>query len=255
MEENNNNLSPYDNVSFDKAKMYFGEDYVINEFITIRQPTIGEILLEFGEEEYFSMVYSLCAIPSDMKPQLWDMGIDYDSISDFELFCLLHSTFAKDKTFILLGELDISKMELMFNEDIEEYVLVDFETGCTIDSYIYLQITNYIRKMHGIVPKVEHAYNEYTKKILIDDDRQRLNKNKNKPYESQLLPLISTMLNSAGFKYKKTELKEVHIVEFMDSVKRIAKINSSIALLHGCYSGMIDTAKINKKDLDYFEGL
>ena len=48
----------------DELQLYFGDDYVINDFIKITQPTIGEIV-KYGEAKYFSMVYTFCAIPSD----------------------------------------------------------------------------------------------------------------------------------------------------------------------------------------------
>lgn len=237
-------------MEFDELALYFGEDYAINDKIVVHQPTIGDIL-EFGEKEYFQMVYTLCAIPSDMKPQLWDMGIDYDTLDDYDLFRILRNILPQKNTRLLLGDIDLTNFVEGFNEENEEYILIDMDHNIVIDKLIYLKMVNYIRRMHNIVPKVEHAYNQYTKKVLIEDDRQKMELAKKRPYKSQLLNLISAMVNSAGFKYKKTELKEVGIVEFMDSVYRISKIQSANALLQGCYGGMIDTSKINKKDLNW----
>jgi hypothetical protein len=50
-------------LEIDELLLYFGDDYVINDQIRIHQPTIGEIVA--GEREYFSMVHTLTAIPSD----------------------------------------------------------------------------------------------------------------------------------------------------------------------------------------------
>jgi hypothetical protein len=47
----------------DELLLYFGDDYVINDKIRIHQPLIGEIVS--CEREYFSMVHTLTAIPSD----------------------------------------------------------------------------------------------------------------------------------------------------------------------------------------------
>ena len=46
-----------------ELELYFGDDYVINDKIKIHQPTIGELI--WCEKEYFSTVYTLCAISSD----------------------------------------------------------------------------------------------------------------------------------------------------------------------------------------------
>ena len=64
------------------------------------------------------------------------------------------------------------------------------------------------------------------------------------------------MLNHPGFKYKKSELKEVGIVEFMDSVKRLQTYESVKALMSGMYSGMIDTSKMDlNKELNWARDL
>ena len=47
----------------DELLLYFGDDYVVNDKITIHQPKIGEIVAY--EKEYFNTIYTLCAIPSD----------------------------------------------------------------------------------------------------------------------------------------------------------------------------------------------
>ena len=44
--------------------LYFGDDYVINDKIVLKQPTIGQVA-DYGEAQYFSMVHQLSAIPSD----------------------------------------------------------------------------------------------------------------------------------------------------------------------------------------------
>lgn len=238
----------------DELKLYFGDDYVINDKITVHQPSVGEIV-EFGEKRYYQMVYGICAIPSDMKPQLWDMGVDYEQISDFELFTIVSRAYPQAETRLILGDLDFSKMQIGVNKETNEQIMVDPENDIVIDQLIYLKMITYIRKMHGIVPKIEHAYNEYTKKLLIEDDRMKQKINQRKASSSILKPLISAMVNSAGFKYKKNELKEIGIVEFMDSVTRISCIQSAVALLQGCYSGMIDTGKINKEELNWLKEL
>lgn len=94
------------NYSYDELALYFGDDYIVNDNIHIHQPTIGEIA-HFGEREYFQMVYTLCAIPSDMKATLDDMGLDYAKLPDFDLFMLLTRRMTPKETGILFGELDL----------------------------------------------------------------------------------------------------------------------------------------------------
>lgn len=239
----------------ERLKIYFGEDYKISPHITIRQPTIGDII-EMGEKNYYNMISTLTAIPSDMISELWDQGIDWETISDFELFISLKNALIPDKTKILFGDFDFTKLEQGINQENKELVLHNFATGATIDKRIYLLIVSYVRKMHGIVPKIKHAYNKTTKNALIEIDREDKKILATQPTESKLFPLISSMLNTSGFKYKKQELKNVHLVEFFDSVKRTQAIELSKMLYIGIYSGSIDTKKTNiKKELDWLREL
>lgn len=242
-------------LEIDKLKLYFGDDIRINEKITLSQPTIGDIV-EFGEKHFYYVLSVLTCIPSDMKSELWDINkTDWQKVEDFELFIMLTRNLKSEDTKLFLGDLDLSKMIPVMNNLSNQICLYDEESGIVIDSAIYLQIVTYIREMFNINPKVEKAKNKRTFNVLIEDDRFRKSLNKDKKYTSTLLPLISSMLNSPGFKYKKNELRNVGIVEFMDSVQRISTIVSTTALLQGMYSGMVDTSKIPKEQFNWLRDL
>lgn len=239
---------------YDELKMYFGEPFYINDKIVVYMPTIGDIV-EFGEREYYNMVCMLTCIPSDMKSQLDDMGINYMKISDFELFMMLCKGLPQKSTKLLLGNLDLSRFDPYLNKNNNEEILYDSENDIVIDRLIYAKMINYIRKIHNIKPKVQKAANETTRKILIQLDRDRIEKAKKEPYQSQLKTLISAMMRYPGFKYKKNELKECGLYEFMDTVMGAQIYVSTTALLQGSYSGMIDTSKIDKKEFNWMRSL
>ena len=150
-------------LDIDELQMYFGEPFHINDKIKIYIPTIGDIV-EFGERKYYGMIHTLTCIPSDMKSQLFDMGIDYETLSDFELFVMLSRTLTPESTRLVLGDLDLSKFGLYTSSENNELVLYNPETKTTIDKLIYLKIVEYIRKVHNIKPKIEKAANKTTKK-------------------------------------------------------------------------------------------
>lgn len=239
---------------YDELKMYFGEDYIINDKIRIHQPTIGDIV-EFGEREYYSMVHTLTCIPSDMKSQLDDLDINYMEIEDFELFMMLTRGLTSKNTSILFGDLDFSQFEPCLNRENNEKCLYDRQNDIIIDKLIYLKIVSYLRKLHSIKPKVEKAANETTRKILIQLDRDRIKKAQKEPYKSQLKELISAMMRYPGFKYKKNELKECGLYEFMDTVQGAQIYVSTTALLSRIYSGMVDTSKIDRKEFNWMRGI
>lgn len=237
------------NMDVDDLKLYIGDDYVINDNIRVLQPTIKQIA-EFGEKEFFSVVHTVTAIPSDMKSQLWDMGLDWMEVDDFELFVMLSQTLTPNRTSLLFGDLDFSKLKPYNHPHIEgEIILANKEAGTLIDKMIYFRIVSYLRKAFNITPKVEKAANKMTKKILIEEDRKRIEFNKDKPFKSFLLPLISSVKVKQG--YTKDYVLNMGYVEFMNDVARLQVIHNADHLLSGVYAGTIDMKKIDKKSLNW----
>ena len=239
--------------NFDELRMYFGRDYRLNDDITIHTPSVGDII-DYGEREYYSMVYSLVAIPSDVKSRLADMGIDYEEISDIELFFILTRPLTPKQTGILTGDLDLSKLDIHIDEE-KGICLKSSATGIVITEQDYEKMVGYIRKIHNIVPKVEKAATKTVKRILIEEDRKSILKYEKEGYKSTLKPLISAMMRYPGFKYKSHELEQCSIYEFLDTVQGSQIYVNSIALLQGSYSGMVDCSKINKKEFNWLRGV
>lgn len=236
----------------DELQLYFGDDYVINDYITISQPSIGQVV-DYGESSYFSTIYTITAIPSDMKAPLWDMGIDWTELDDFELFIMLSQTLTLDKTSLLFGDLDFSQLKPYPNKVNGDIVLANKETGVIIDKMIYLRIVSYLRKLHNITPKIERAANEMTKKVLIEEDRNKIRLNQEKPFKSYLLPLISAVKVKQG--YTKEYVRNMGLYEFFDDIARMSLINNADHLLSAAYAGTIDMKKINKQDFNWMKEL
>lgn len=240
----------------DELKIYRGEDFVISKHIKIHQPTLNEIC-DFGEHNYYSLVYNFTATPQSMKSQLWDMNpsIDYTEITPYELFySLLYRIFPIEKTSIIFGDLDFSKFELKKRTSDNSILLYQCINGndVIIDEYTYMIMMDYLCKSHFIERDLQIPANNSTKMVLIEDARDELLRNKNKESHSQLKNLISAMINSEGFKYNHQEVWNMKINAFMDSVKRIGKIKNAQLLMQSGYSGFgINLKQIDKKQLDW----
>lgn len=61
---------------FSELFLLKGEDYVINDKLTIHHPTLDEIS-QCNEEKYWGFIQSLCAVPIDYQVQLtiWELII------------------------------------------------------------------------------------------------------------------------------------------------------------------------------------
>ena len=162
--------------------------------------------------------------------------------------------YSQEKTSIIFGDLDFSKFQLMQRKDdgsILLYQEIDGES-VIIDEYTYNIIIDYLCKSHFIERDLKIPMTKSAKMILIEDAREEMETNKNKEYHSTLKNLISAMINSEGFKYNHSQVWDMKINAFMDSVKRIGKIKNAQLLLQSGYSGFgVNLKEINNKQLDW----
>ena len=268
------------------AKTYVGYSVPINNKISIYQPTLSEIA-DFGEKEYFNAVYTLTSVPADLKWQLWDIGIDYTKVDDYELFIFFTSQLLSSQKniysewisnpekyedkLISLSEQDIADMETnplclvlkdidiadftivkkTYNNDIQQYVLMDCKKGIVIDRYVYTKIVEFVRKIHGLKRNNETPANERTKMDLIEDARDEAMLSKNKPYKSFLKPLISTMKVKCG-QCGDERIWNQDIGQFLYDIKRIGHAQNAELLLSGAYSGFGSLKGVDQNRLDIF---
>lgn len=233
----------------DSLFLYFGDDYVINDQIKLSQPTIGQIV-DYGEASYFSMIHTLTAIPSDCKALLWDqMELDWTQVEDFDLFVMFSQTMTPDKTGIIFGDLDFSKLRPYRSKINDEIVLADIETGVKIDKLIYMRMMTYLRKLHNITPKPEKAKGKRARQAMIDEDRRNREINKDKPFRSYLLPLISAV--KVRQSYTRDYVRNMGLFEFFDDLNRLQILYNSDHLMSAAYAGTLDMKKIDKKELNW----
>ena len=240
--------------------MFFGEDYQVTDGIVISQPTIGDIMT-FGEERFNQVLNPFVVNPTSLRVALWQQGKDWTEMSDYELFyqLILQLQPTPNETSMIFGDLDFSKFNLykrqneIDGEIVEDIVLLNHEQNVLIDEEVYNHMSAYLRTMFNIFPKVEKAKGKTTKEWMIEGDI--MNSKSQTERKSNLLSMISFCLNHPGFKYKKSELKDLGIVEFYDSVQRLLIYESTSSLMKGMYSGFVDTSKIDKKEFDFMRGL
>ena len=236
-----------DALQVDELKLYMSNDIKIADGVVLRVPTIGEIV-EYGEQQYFSMASTICSTPSSMKATLDDMKLDWMKVTDFQLFMMLCKSLPLSATKPLLGNLDLQSLKpYPFGKD--EVVLSNEDHTITINEVIYEILVTYIRKMHGFKKQVDKAGNEITKMMLIKVARDDAKKAENKPYKSFLRPLISSVKCRMG--YTMEYVKKMGIYELTDDLSRLGVIVNADAALTGSWSGMVDTKKIPKETFDW----
>lgn len=267
----------------DELRIYRGKNIPINNKIQIKIPRLGQIE-EFGERQYFAAVYNLTSVGADLKWQLWDMGIDYTKIEDYDLFIKLTSQLCSSRKQIYraimenpekfegqLGNIDlndllVNPLELVLDgldladfspfivESTGQVVLYNQEKDITIDRMVYAQIVDVVRKLHGFKRNNQKPGNEQTKMDLIEDARDEARAAANRPYKSVLQPLVSTLQVSCG-QCGDERIWDMPISMFFDNIKRSAKIQDANVLLQSAYSGFANLKGIDKSRFDMFGDL
>ncbi len=232
----------------DQLKIFRGEPYYITDKIIIKQPSLDEIVT-YGEREYFSLVQTIAATPADKKVEIWDsLGIYWDEMSEYDLFLSISRGLRDIDASIIFPGLDFSSFRLVIDKN--ELILRNRD-GVEIDKTIYIFIADFIRQIHNFTKNQERGFDNYTKQIMIEDDREEQIKAARKPFQSVLLPLISSLTNCADFKYRFDDVWTLPIGAFLDAVKRLLKYHEYKNLMRGVYAGTIDVKKINKKSLNW----
>lgn len=244
---------------FDKVKLFFRRPYKVKYDggeIEIFQPSIGDMIEfgednEYGEKDFYQTLYTFILNPTSLRLQLWEMGIDWNKISDFELFCMRIKGINPEASRLLFKEIDFAAFKV-YNLKDGSPILYNQKQQIVICEDTYNHIAHYLRTMFNIFPKVEKAKGKTAKEWLIEEERDKLKvAQKNNDDKSFLLPLVSTYVNYPGTKYKSNELRDIGIYEFMNSIQRISIIESTIALMHGMYSGMISKNDIDEEMLNF----
>lgn len=226
------------------------QDYFISENISIHIPTIREIL-DFGEQEFYSITTAILADPYDYRLQLYDMGVKYEEISAYELFITLFPSLKNTDLSLIFGSLDLDKLEFKTNPENKEIVL-GIDSEIIIDSGIYTELTDVIRKIHLMPPpKKVRPGNEFFRKKSMERLRQKQERNSSKRYTPILEKIIISLVNAPEFKYDYDGALDLSIFKFNSSIQQIKKRIDSDALRAGVYSGTIDINKIDQSLLDW----
>lgn len=231
--------------------LLYRSTYEINKHISIMLPPVGDIIDH--EDEYYTLVFLLTAMPIDLMVQLDDIGIDFTKINEFELFTLLFGDIKEQDTSLIFGDLDLSKFELGINEDNGLVCFIDTENDIKIDRALYNDIANALRRIHHLEKDKRKPANEEAKEYMIRRAREKLKRRKNRKHGSQLEPLITAMVNTEQYKYDFEGTRELSIYQFNECVRQIIKKVDYDNRMHGVYAGTISINDLSKDDLTWIQ--
>lgn len=253
----------YPQIEFDKLQIYCGIPHVVDVEsasgkIEITLPTVGDIV-RFGQKKFDETLNIFTTNTTSYRLLLWKQGIDWNELSDFELFCMLYKQIDDDAANMLFKDVRFSDFIIYGKKlgDAESIVLYNPNTEIEINEEVYQNIAQYLRAAFNISPEEKITKDPNLKKGYIRKDESALRQAElnHETKDSSLQPLISACVNHPGFKYNLKEVMNISICEFYDSVKRLQLYENSTALMKGMYSGMIDGSKIKPDAYNFMKAI
>lgn len=232
------------------AGLLYADKIPINDKICVCVPTVGEIL-DNDEDVYYGLVSLITSMPADLIAQLDEAGIDFTTISEWELFLMMFGGLSSTNTKMLFGDLDLTKFSIAKNEQNGETVLVDRERDIVIDRAIHARIANTVRKIHHLEKNNKRPANDDAKRYMIERAKAKAKRNRRKQARSQLEPLIVALVNTKEFKYDYQGVRSLTIYQFNESVMQVMKRVSYDNQMFGVYSGTIDVKTLTQEDLNW----
>lgn len=230
--------------------LLYSREYPINDRISVIIPTIEEILED--EAAYYNAVNAVIATPSDFMVQLDDAGIDFTSISSYELFLLLFPKIKEDGCRLIFGDLDLSKLEIAINDKNGTVAILDENDNVIIDRAIHAQVCQVLLKINNIEKHDKIPANAEAKKFMLERARiKQLRAMRKKSKESQLEDLIVAMVNTEQFKYGYEGVLDLTIYQFNASVYQIIKKVNYDNLMIGCYSGTVNMKELSQDSFNW----
>ena len=229
--------------------LLYKQEYAINEHIKIQIPTVGEVL--DNEDDYYTMVTMLTAMPVDMMVQLDDIGVDFTAINEYELFLILFNALKDKDTSLIFGELDLKPFRSAVNPQNDTIVLRNKETGVVIDRGIQGQIASVLRKIHNLKRNNRKPANQEAREYMLQRAREKMRRRSKRVNDSQLEELIVAMVNTEQFHYGFEGTRELSIYQFNESVRQVIKKIDYDNRMHGVYAGTVNAKELSQDDLNW----
>lgn len=243
-------------MNVEKLSLIGRKKFQYNNDIVINIPTVRQIQDEEYEGTSFWKETNLFTqTPSDMISELDSVNIDFEEISDYELFIflfLMNKKVGNPSKCILFDNFSLWNLEACeFNGS---PCLSDEKGKVIIDESVYNDISKIITMLTGYERTKKKKFgNAYAKKKRIEQDYKQKEKIKNQSEEHSnvLDSIILRLVCNANFPYNFETIQDVTIYDLIKSLQQIDKDIEVSDLMQSRLVGN-DLSKLPKQQLSRF---
>ena len=228
-----------------KQSLIVSSEYIINDKIKLVIPTAREILQ--NETMHYNIISNLISTPFDKIVELYDAGIDEQSISDFEFFSYLFLEMKGYDFSLIFNGIHPKDFVMAVQTVNNKLVLYNEKNDIIIDELVYNSICEAIEKIYLLKKTNKRIIHKASREILIEDIRMERMLNaeeEREPYlENMCISLLSSGQTDVIFDYNIYMLNKL-----LSKTRKFVDYN---IIMNGVYSGSLDSKKINLEEYNW----
>jgi len=238
----------------DEWQLISGKDIKINDNIFIKHPKMKE-LFDIGEDNYYKAIGLFIATPYDYMVELYDSGILYTEINEWELFLnLFNAKTYRDNYKLIIGNYDF---DVYKREEYDDMILYCSKYDFIIDELIYKKISLYLKIINNIPlknqinPSKDKKYAKLLITELVKDERYKRKRRQNLQQNKRniLLDYVNKMVWGANKSYD--EIFDMTLYQFKQGIKILNSQKNYNEIKLAYFTGNCDTKKININNYDW----
>jgi len=249
--------------NFDSTFLLSGRNYTLDEHITLKHPKLIDIfnLGENCDRLYASMVNIVASNPFENKAMLWNIGIDYEKVDEFQVFCnMFHYTCeaCKDTSINNLYALALSffigKEDSFFclTENDGEFLLYDVNhPEIVIDKNKFSIINSFYRTLNFMSNEEPPKFSsEAFKREFIEDEIEEMKFKSNDNNDKYMLNnIISAVVFGGEGSVSFSNMENLSIYQLYNAYMKLRKKAEYNTLMSAYYEGNIKLSSSEKDQL------
>lgn len=212
-----------------------------------------DFISEIEEFSYQLFIRALCQNTEDMAVELYQIGLDYEKYSNYELFVMVMSTYYfdeknRDEDFVsILNEYLMIEGDLeVFLNEVEEIMFIESNTNkVIITKEFYEDIKEITKKVVGFTnTKLEKTDNEGTKIAYLEsmlEDLEIAQEGNKEGKRISFASYITSIILESSYDYE--TVFNMNMFQFHTMTDMIKKREEWGNVMIGVYTGNIDVKK------------
>jgi len=225
--------------------MLRGLDLKIDSNLQIKNPKLSEIY-DIGYEKYSMYTSFITSSPYDLMVELKDIGIDYESLTHYQMFW---NFYANQDIYKESFKYFTGQYYEIFKDESGNIVLVN--ENSIIDEFKFNEIIYFIKRINYLRLKPEYNPGNKTTLLYLMQQKRKRAKRRKKKEKINLESIISSVVWFSNNGTNLNNIWELTISQLYDGYFRLNKIDNYDKIMNALYAGTIEKSKIDLEEINW----